>query len=309
MPLPLNTDLPQKILKIMHAQGFSIQKKLHSGPRSEKYIVKKIGTNDEFLLRISTAKKYDQKITNDLWWHFTLNKLRDNNPTLKLYSPSILVSGRNWYISELYKEDRILVRKDDAKPETIDPLIPLLARLLFQLDLPFSKQRVKLRHHRSSYLNRWLEQPRKQGLITEKEVQVALRIMQKYHRFLQPSLQHGDFAPWHLYALTHGTVGIIDAEHASFNRPRFSDLGGLYARLFTWANAPKQAARLISLFMEYGNYDTKTFTRELMPVMVRRALGTLFDAVNDSHLRDYRQAAKKLLHICLTDNLDNFLNM
>jgi Ser/Thr protein kinase RdoA (MazF antagonist) len=48
---------------------------------------------------------------------------------------------------------------------------------------------------------------------------------------LNPSLQHGDFTPWHVLETPAGKSVLIDCEHVSASWPRYYDLANFYSQL------------------------------------------------------------------------------
>lgn len=59
----------------------------------------------------------------------------------------------------------------------------------------------------------------------------VIRTIDEATQHMTPSLQHGDFSPWHILETPLGEKVLIDCEHVHSNWPRYYDLANFYSQL------------------------------------------------------------------------------
>lgn len=84
--------------------------------------------------------------------------------------------------------------------------------------------------------------------------------------------RHGDFAPWHIFGLTEGKLGLIDGEHALACGVENYDVCYFIQRVFSVLEAPR-VARLIFDELMTRNYKVE----KLRKVLAARAIGGFLD--------------------------------
>ncbi|HEV2412814.1 MAG TPA: phosphotransferase [Candidatus Saccharimonadales bacterium] len=155
----------------------------------------------------------------------------------------------------------------------------------------------------------WTPKPLREGQLQQSDVQRAAALVDQYGRFVESRFQHGDFVPWHFMTDTRGQLWLIDGEHASYAKPRYYDLAYIYSRIFCRMEDPGRAMRLIKLFMEWSTRSLYDLYPALLPVMVARAIGLQFDAINDYPEIDYRHRAQDFMARCLSEDPKQLLEL
>lgn len=102
--------------------------------------------------------------------------------------------------------------------------------------------------------------------------------------FLQKQSRHGDFTPWHVFALPHNVLGVIDAEHAMASSVENYDICYFIQRVYGGLKNPSVAIRIYNKLTDKG-YDKK----KLQTVLAARAIGGYLDALLAATL-DYTYA-------------------
>jgi aminoglycoside phosphotransferase (APT) family kinase protein len=149
----------------------------------------------------------------------------------------------------------------------------------------------------------WLAQPLAAGRISADKIVQAKQLIDTHRPHIQPAFQHGDFVPWHLFAINGQQLVLFDGEHASLVKPRFYDLAYLYSRLYTRSQAPASARKILSGYIEQAGHNPDHFAHAFLPVITLRALGMHADAYADRQHFDYAPAARDLLDRCLSRDL------
>jgi aminoglycoside phosphotransferase (APT) family kinase protein len=247
-------------------------------------------------------------IATDIWWCILMERLRREH-ALQVNTPLIVSSGESWYIAR-WIDGQPSIRPDSTDPP-LDTYLPQYAAVLAELDSikpewvgttppPANNATPSTQLDRS--WDTWSKEPLAEGLITPAELTAARALLADHQAYLTPQLQHGDFVPWHFLADTAGTLWLIDAEHASLHKPRFYDLAYMYSRIFTRFHDSYHASQLLTLFMQKRQLTPEVLYPALLPIITSRAIGMLFDALNDLHEIDYRRDAQELLARCLSRN-------
>jgi len=149
----------------------------------------------------------------------------------------------------------------------------------------------------------WSKGPLEAGLLSEEGYAAANELIEEYQPYLTPRYAHGDMSPFdHVFLTPDNSIGLIDFEHYSSQKPRFYDLCYTYTRLFTRAQDPALAGYFLGEFIAVSKSMDE---RQLLAVMTQRAVGMHIDALNDyKQGKDYRKRAQKVLQLCLRRDID-----
>jgi len=241
-----------------------------------------------------------------------INNYAAKNQNFHAVSPTIIESGEDWYISTFF-DAPMLFDGIPSKDGIGAPVISRLAEILLQLDQLNSSEGINaqplvsleelFKKHDS-----WLEQAIHRGDISTADVQAGKDLVKRSWAQVEPSFQHGDFVPWHMFELGNGQTGIIDAEHASSSRPRFYDLAYLYTRLYTRSELNHEPRVILNQVVDGLKIQPDVLHPKLLPVMILRTFGMFFDAIADEKPGDsYMIRAQELLRMCLRDDISEFL--
>jgi hypothetical protein len=115
-----------------------------------------------------------------------------------------------------------------------------------------------------------------------------------------PSVNHGDFVPWHM--INNGKKFIlVDGEHASNQSPKYYDVCYFYHRLYTSGKSPKLAKKYLNYFLNELPQNLKNeFIKSIIPILAVRTIGGFWDAKNDKSDINYHKLIKDDL---LTNNI------
>ncbi len=99
-------------------------------------------------------------------------------------------------------------------------------------------------------------------------------------RILKEKPRHGDFTPWHIFALPNGSLGLIDGEHASQHGVEHYDVCYLIQRVFSVLQDADTAKKLFSMALDRGCQREK-----MRVVLAARAIGGYLDSslANESY--------------------------
>lgn len=84
--------------------------------------------------------------------------------------------------------------------------------------------------------------------------------------------RHGDFAPWHIFLLSNGNIGLIDGEHALKKSVEYYDIGYFIQRIFCELEN-QELSEMIVEKLKKRNYDMK----KLKTILYARAIGGFLD--------------------------------
>jgi len=89
---------------------------------------------------------------------------------------------------------------------------------------------------------------------------------------LEMAPRHGDFAPWHLFKLKDGQLGLIDGEHAMTCGVRNYDIAYFVQRVFCVLKNQNLALKILDI-LSCRNYNIKN----LKTILAARAIGGFLD--------------------------------
>ena len=84
--------------------------------------------------------------------------------------------------------------------------------------------------------------------------------------------RHGDFAPWHIFRLNDGKLGLIDGEHALAGGVENYDICYFIQRVFSVLEAPNAAGQIVDKFGK-RNYELS----KIKTLLAARAIGGFLD--------------------------------
>ncbi len=293
--------------------GFIEDQQKSGNHRFATYVVSK--DDQKFFAKKVIDPKLTRDLENEIWWHLSLKRLSEASPKLLAVAPELIDYGKNWYVAEFF-DAPLLLNKEDTDLSKLDQVIDRLVNLLVNFDQQLltrnTGQPLYEETNSAPYTNLWkkvdgwMEKPLEAKIISPSQIEKSRSLIDSHRQYVLPSIQHGDFVPWHMFDLGEKT-GIVDGEHSSLVKPRYYDLCYLYSRLYTWSGAKEQARQILKGFVDKSVNDTDKFFQAMLPVMTLRALGMHNDSIADLEERDYRKDAKELLEMCLSGKLDNFV--
>jgi hypothetical protein len=102
------------------------------------------------------------------------------------------------------------------------------------------------------------------------------------------TLSHGDFTPWHLYPLSPGVLGLVDAEHGKL-RPKYHDLAYFYLRVRFNLGEPALAKRSLWEFINLlPPQDQPQFWLDFKPVLAVKLINLYWEVSQARDPHDFR---------------------
>lgn len=237
------------------------------------------------------------KLESEVHYYRTIRNLGHKTITC----PQIYDDSDAYYIAEWVEGEQI-PSLDVATADDVTPYLARIAEVLCELD---RKRMATMYQHRLSMLQntrpgRKLHEAIAMGLVNETELFMVSDAIYWKSRYVQPCLQHGDFAPGHIF-FAPKCVWVVDAEHADSNHPRFFDLAMMLTKLWVWVG--KTTARIfMEEFLTQIEMSEEEFWQRFQPVMMWRSIAVLSDAAADKHRRDYTNVAREIFDRSRTAN-------
>ncbi len=251
-----------------------------------------------FRLKLAGSVGMNELLQTEIDWNMQVNQVLPR-PTSTLWVPEVKTKGKytykntqyTYYLADEFK-GRPLVDYPKNK-ETV-----LLKRHLNQV-IDASETIAKLNitltardyadrgDHRSFFLSKtrkWL-MAIPEEIRNRYQLNALFDIVKTGAPVLAKSFRHGDFAPWHLFALENGKLGLIDGEHATSEGVQYYDIAYLIQRVFQVLQDENLAKEIHRRLMDRG-YDQA----KLKTVLASRAIGGFLDEQVGE--KNFRQAEK-----------------
>lgn len=201
-----------------------------------------------------------------------------------------LYPGRLYYYLSDYFGTNLLATKYPADPKQLPAWIPAISHTL-----------IKLSHLDP---HTWSSTRSKSITLTAARVR-AKGYYVPHHPPTQQLLQvvttcppltftisHGDFVPWHMFALPRQRIGLVDGEHARI-RPRYYDLSHLFLRIYVNLNHPDLARRLMTQYLSQLNPRRRvSFWSEFKPVLAVKTINIYWELLRPGQPQDRQPAAR-----------------
>lgn len=298
MPEAVQSPTKAQYNTLLRKMGYMPVSTVRDNERFLGYIVKKGGK--ESMFKGAVSQQAIPKIINEVAFNRTLNVLTDKG-IVAVQAPRPEMTGRTWYIGQKFL-GHLLVEEHECGHVAYESIVPIMADILAQLDVvDMDRTVIDTASLQEKVLARQAEYTM-HPLVTKAHVLAAASLVGD-NRQLETGLQHGDFTPWHIFALDGGGSGLIDGEHGGYSRPRYTDLAIAYMRLYTRGRSPQAARALLAQFMERAVDNKRAFAHAFVPILAIRALGACHDAMIDWVDHDYKDLAGTLLVLALSGKI------
>lgn len=262
-------------------------------------------------LKDSTPKRRRETFKNDAVGIMQFKNLSQTIPNLNFRVPNIYQTTDSCLVSEYFEGKTLL--DIIGTGQGID-FLKKIADILIAIDKISPIEMPEQDHESATYKNItkrmdiWLESPISAGLISEQDAQNAYNTINKYGSHLSPKYAHGDLNPLeHCFLDNNGTICFIDFENYSAIKPRYYDAAYCFIRVYSQLSQHGLAGQFLDYFIQHCD----TFHRaDMIVVLTQRSVGLCFDAINDKKEGiDYTQKAKKLLDLCIQEDLEAILKL
>lgn len=258
-----------KDLNLQEATAFFSKRykivKLWSGSRHVLGILER--NNQLYFLKLSTTKGISLLTENEFIWNESFNKeikrLESNFWVPQNYDSGYF-KGLFYLITD-HLDGKVLT--NNLSQLEIIKIIEFI-KIIEQLkNIPSGSE-----NHQEYFLRKtklWFENI-PESARENYQVKNLLKIVEDGSKKLLEKPRHGDFAPWHLFFLKNGKLGLIDAEHAMGNGVEGYDLAYFIQRIFSVSKNPILAKKILKAAKVLELNKLKT-------VLAARAIGGFLD--------------------------------
>jgi len=238
----------------------------------------------------------------------TFRTLAVKHPEWQLVVPEVFEEGDDYVVRDFIEGEELL--SPETTREEAKARLARLAEVLAGIDLVQPDQGYTPGRDSAPYIDirrrfeAWGKAPLESGMLVADDFAAANSLIEEYQAHLQPRYAHGDMSPFkHAYLLPGESLGFIDFEHFSPQKPRYYDAAYAYSRIFTRSSNPGIAGDFLQHFLEISEPAPRK-TEQLLAIMTQRAIGMHFDAYTDAQKgEDYAARAQLLLRLCLSRNV------
>ena len=281
-------------------ENFLVEKIIHKNNKAIRKTVKD-----------STPKRRRETFKNDPIGITEFKKLSKTVKKIKFRVPKIYKATNTCLISEYFEYKTL---RDLLGTGREFDFLKKIADILAEIDKVIPVETQEQDHESATYKNitkrmdTWLETAMSASLISENDAQNAYNTINKYGSHISPKYAHGDLNPLeHCFVDDHGVLCFIDFENYSAIKPRYYDAAYCFIRVYSQANQDGLAGQ----FLDYFIQRCEAFNRaDMIAVLTQRSVGLCFDAINDQKEGiDYTQKSKKLLDLCIQEDLEAILKL
>ena len=247
--------------------------------------VKKDGK--EYFIKIAANDAVAERTRNEVTWNEQISKLTKLRDIF--YVPPILdtgkLMGRFYYLTE-FVEGRAVATKNPPDLSRLEFWLKkiVLANLyLLQLTgLKFRRDKsqenfVKDPRDYVSKTRSWMKE------VGDPKLASLMSVIEGIVGTYEPSINHGDFVPWHMFDnSTYFTL--IDGEAASSLSPRYYDIAYFYRAVYTSGKSPELAKKHLNLVRDSLPPDDRDgFVESVVPLIAARIMAGYRDAKIDKN--------------------------
>lgn len=260
----------QKVETYFQAKGYQVSNLQNSG-RHITGILTKVGTT--YFLKLSTSEGISVVTKNEFKWN---NNFSNHFPNTEYRVPknydSGLFDGRYFYLITDYFDGKLLC-KFRSSSEDVDQLVEYIPQIIQLSEIIQGLSTVE-GDYQKKFINKvkaWFNDI-PADIRQKYNVVSLLEIVEQGVSCLQKKPRHGDFAPWHIFQLSDGAIGLIDGEHALVDGVEYYDICYFIQRVFSVLRKP-DIAKKIYLELEKREYKIN----DLRTVLAARAVGGFLD--------------------------------
>jgi len=248
--------------------------------------------NKIFFLKMASTPDIGERTQNETSWNRQIHDLIVKSGIDYFDVPEIYESGEyegKFYYLSSYHDGSLLASKNPPDTKRLDQwLDKILKSNLFFLSLQKQDLHLQRDQGSESLIKRWDKFFKKiQGWYQEVEeyhLQEILEAVKNLKDTYEPSVNHGDFVPWHMIQEGEKFI-LIDGEHASTKSPRYYDVCYFYHRVYTSAQNPELAKSYLSkLRSRLPKTEKNKFDSSIKPILAARIIGGFWDAKNEGQV-------------------------
>lgn len=240
-----------------------------------------------FYFKMSSTPDIGERTKNEVSWNKKIN------PLIKKYNidyfdvPEIYhtgeYEGRFYYLSSFH-EGQFLASKFPPNIKKlgkwIDKIVKSNLFLLSLQDIDLYRDKEledmgKKWDHYFQKVNSFYQE------VIEHDLKEILNEIKNLKTTYRPSIEHGDFVPWHMIKENEKFI-LIDAEHASSRLPRYYDVCYFYHRVYTSGLSPEIAKDYLRRVKKsLPEQERNKFDESMRPVLARRIIAGFWDTKTD----------------------------
>lgn len=232
--------------------------------------------NQEHFLKLATTEGMSYLAQNEYAWNDYFNR---ENPreTSPFWIPQNISSGffnkKLFYIvTDIFEGELLAQRPEKNVTQSIRNHLPSIIAFSERIQaLPGIFSETDAQQFFRAKTQSWYEAI-PEYVKKKYQVQSLLQLVDDTYTILQPKQRHGDFTPWHLFALENGKLGLIDGEHARGNGVEYYDIAYFIQRVFAVLNDPGLAKDTLQQLRQ-RDYNLP----KLQTVLAARGIGGFLD--------------------------------
>lgn len=248
--------------------------------------IKKDG--ETFFLKMASTPDIGRRTKNESFWNEQIGNLVKKENINYFDVPSIHTSGmyenKFYYLSSNHT-GTMLASSDPVNTANLEKWIDKIIKSnLFFLSLPRKNLSFPRDDERGAFdeewgqyyqsIQSWHEEVKEHGL------QDVFDQVKNLKDKFQPSVNHGDFLPWHMIEEGEKFI-LIDGEHGSKESPKYYDVCYFYHILYTSGQNPELAKTYLGKFRgELPKEEKSVFEGLMKPILAARIIGGFWDAKN-----------------------------
>jgi len=245
--------------------------------------------NKIFFLKMASTPDIGERTQNETLWNQQIGNLIKESRIDYFDVPQIFDSGEyegKFYYLSSHHDGAMLASKNPPSTESLDQWIDKIIKSnLFFLSLRGQDLNFRRDQDSISSQDKWDEFfQRVQSWheeVKEHQLQKIFEEVKNLKDTFEPSVNHGDFVPWHMIQDGEKFI-LIDGEHASIQSPKYYDVCYFYHRLYTSAQNPELAKMYLSKLRNHLPEDEKNkFDLSIRPILATRIIGGFWDAKTD----------------------------
>lgn len=275
-PRPRTRKIPFDLVKnFLKKKGYSVIK-IWRPWRHVVAIVKK--DNQPLFFKMATTLKTSQMTENEFNWNKRVLKQLD--PQAPFIVPQNIEKGyfqkRLFFVINEYFGDQTLAEKYPPQTKRLDQWTIKIAQasyLISQINGEAEERQKEkpIGDHLSASASEWFSQ-------LKSNLQPLLKVISQARFQVKRAFNHGDFVPWHMYALKNNKFGLTDAEHGGFGA-QYYDVAYFYTRVRQSLEEKELARKFLLEFRKLLlKKEQNNFWSELKPVVAQRLIGDFWGA-------------------------------
>jgi len=242
-----------------------------------------------YFFKMASSKDISERTYNESIWNKKISFLINRNHINYFSIPKIISSGyfedKFYYISDFFNDRKIAIPYSSNKRSLKKWLNKIICANLYLLDL---KDKISLPRDENEYSGKvnfykifYNQDCKLLQDLKEFSLEGLLEIERILKRSYAPSLNHGDFVPWHMIIDKNRFI-LVDSEHGSCKLPKYFDIVYFYTKVYVKAENPTLAKIYLNLLRNNISVSDKNlFDLSIKPLIANRIIDLFWHTKNE----------------------------